>query len=110
MSAIQNMCLLFPRGAREPTITFLRLINGETENLITLSLGSFFLWMTVNILLDSLCKTNLEHKEIYVSDWLKPPLYKLLTHVLFGFLCTSGLALRYKKPIYSSRVGSIKEH
>lgn len=34
--SIQNMCLLFPRGAREPTITFLCLINGETGNLITL--------------------------------------------------------------------------
>ena len=83
---------------RELKITFLCLINGGTGNLITLVLWVFVLWIKVNILLDLLCKTDLQHKEICASDWLKPP---ILTSFRFFMIYIPDLALRNKKPINS---------
>ena len=84
MSSIQNMCLLFPRGAKKTKISFSCLINGGTRNLITLVPRGFFR-TRMNILLDLLCKTDLQRKEICTSDWLKPPISTLLTHAFFRF-------------------------
>ena len=71
-------------SAREPNISFLCLINERTIWSPS-SPGCFFLWTRVDVLLDSLRKTNLEHKEICASDWLKPPISKLRNHVFFRF-------------------------
>ena len=54
-----------------------------------------------NLILILLCKENLENKEISASYWLKP--HKFMFYI-------PDLALRYKKPIYSSSVDNLEEH
>ena len=51
--------------------------------------------MNILYILVLLCKANLECKEIYASDLLKPPVSTLLS---------------YKKPIYSSSISNTEEH
>ena len=99
-------------SAREPKTTLTCLINGS-ENLITLISKAFlFKKKGEHLILVLLCKANLEHKEICASDWLKPCISVLLTHIHFVFFlfCIPDLALCYKKPIYNSSIGSIEEH
>ena len=48
-----------------------------------------------HLILVLLRKANLEHKEIYSSDCLKPPIYVSLTHILFGFLCFIYIDFRF---------------
>ena len=63
-----------------------------------------------HLILVLLRKANLEHKETFASDWLKSPIPMLLTHIRFFFFMFYILALRYEKPICSSRIRSIEEH
>ena len=83
------LCVYYSQWrTREPKVTLTCLINGEIRNLITLVPSYFFL---VNkgerLILVLLCKANLEHKEIFASDWLTPPVSMLLTHIHFVFFC-----------------------
>ena len=63
--------------------------------------------MNIWYILVLLCKANLECKEIYASELLKPPVSTLLSLEMFYI---PDLALRYKKPIYSSSVSNTEEH
>ena len=78
-----------------------------SEKLITL-IPRAFLWVneSEHLILVLLHKANLEHNKACASDWLKPPISTLLTHIHFGFLFyIPDLALCYKKSIYSSSIG-----
>ena len=61
-----------------------------------------------HLILVLVLKESLKCKEISAADCLKPPISMLLTSVFYVFL--PDLALRYKKPVYSSSLGSVEEH
>ena len=106
-------------AAREPKITLACLIKSGIRNLLTLILnlippsGLFFCGWRWTLLL---CRANLEYKEICASDWLKPftstleVILSILSFILPIMNYIPDLALHYKKPIYSSSIGSVKKH
>ena len=56
------------------------------RNLITLiPLAFLFVDKGEDLILVLLLKANLEHKKICASNWLKPPIFTQLTHIVFGF-------------------------
>ena len=73
-------------------ITLTSLINKQIRNLITLFTRAFlFKEKDEHLILVLQCKANLECKDIYASDWLKPistllTLFFYVLHSKFGFV------------------------